>query len=188
MRVFLALVPDDKCRAQLASISRKLKGYALDGHFTSINNFHVTLVFVGEVSEENVQKIGSLVESTRFFPFVIKTKQLGFFATKGNKDILVWNIERQPDLSELQSDLMAELRALGFYLEERDYRPHFTLARQVRFPESFLLELDRFPVTTLYMRCDRLSLMESMRTNGKLTYREIMGKTMVSPSNRFPNK
>jgi 2'-5' RNA ligase len=188
MRVFLALVPDEKTRTQLASISRKLRSHALGGNFTSTSNFHVTLVFIGDVSEETIAKLAALVEKTQFFPFVIKTKQLGFFATKGIKDILVWNIERQPDLSELQRQLMSELRQMGFVLEEREYRPHFTLARKVHFPETFAMDLEHYPAATLYMKCDRMSLMESIRTNGKLTYREIMGHTMESPSTRLMKK
>jgi 2'-5' RNA ligase len=161
-----------------------LRRVALGGQFTTTSIFHVTLVFVGDVSNDCIEKISTLVETTRFFPFVIKTKQLGFFQTKGLKDILVWNIERNTDLTVLQRHLIQECRALGFVLEEREYRPHFTLARQVRFPEAFELGIDRFPITALYMRCDRLSLMESTRVNGTLTYREIVGKTMASPSDR----
>jgi 2'-5' RNA ligase len=39
-----------------------------------------------------------------------------------------------PALVDLQSQLEAGLRAAGFILEERPYRPHVTLARKIARP------------------------------------------------------
>jgi len=73
---------------------------------------------------------------------------------------------------------------MGFEIDDREFRPHFTLARKVSFPEEFMEKHDSLQTPVMFMKCDRLSLMESQRVGGKLVYKELFGKTMEMPSER----
>ncbi len=184
MRVFLALLPDDKSKAKLHALGRKMKLHSTSGSFTSANNFHVTLVFIGDVSDETVEKIKKVVNETKFTPFVIKTRHMGFFSHKGNKDILVWHIDKSHEINQLYETMFAKLLKLGFEIDDREFRPHFTLARKAVFPEEFTEKRDSLQTPVMFMKCDRLSLMESQKIGGKLVYKELFGKTMDTPAEK----
>lgn len=181
MRVFFAFLPDDKTKARLLSLSKSIRTNAIGGNFTSLDNFHVTLVFVGEVDQASLGGLISVVEQCEFSPIIIKTKHLGFFSNKGSKDILVWHIERTNDMLDLYDDVTDMLNAKGFQVDEREYRPHFTLARRVHFPQAFLARHDWMQPPQISMKCARLSLMEALRVDGRITYREIHGRSVETP-------
>ncbi len=184
MRVFLALLPDDKSKAKLHALARKMKSHSTGGNFTTADNFHVTLVFIGDVSEATVEKIKTIVNETRFTPFVIKTRHMGFFSNKGNKDILVWHVDKSHEINQLYETMFAKLIKIGFELDDREFRPHFTLARKASFPEEFTEKRDSLQTPVMFMKCDRLCLMESLKVGGKLVYKELFGKTMETPSEK----
>ncbi len=78
---------------------------------------------------------------------------------------ILWAGVRPCDaLTDYQSRLAAALREAGFPLEEAEYRPHITLARQVRsaLPDLSVPEIP-FPVT-------HATLFESTRIDGVLSY------------------
>jgi 2'-5' RNA ligase len=184
MRVFWALLPDEKTKGKLFPIIRNLKQHAVQGNFTAIDNLHLTIVFVGEVMNDDLHKLIDAVESISFPPFVVKTKQLGYFSNRGANDILVWHLDRSPELVSLYGHVSAVCQEKGFLIDTREYRPHFTLARKVVFSEDFKKRQESLAFPTLFMKCERLSLMESLRVNERLVYREIHGKTMIQLSEK----
>ncbi|MBN2504808.1 MAG: RNA 2',3'-cyclic phosphodiesterase [Bacilli bacterium] len=184
MRVFFAILPDAKTKAKLHEMGRKMRNLAKSGNFTSADNFHVTLVFVGDVSESTVDKLKHIVDEIHYSTFVVKTRNLGFFSNRGSKDILVWHVERSQELADLKDSLLAKIKRLGFQLEDRDFRPHFTLGRKVDYDPAIIDRDAFYHVPIVFMRCERLSLMESKRINGKLVYKEIYGKDFEVISER----
>ncbi len=184
MRLFLALLPDDKTKGKLYSVARRMKELARKGNFTATDNLHLTLVFLGEIEESALGKIIELVEETTFEPFVVKTRNLGFFSHRGAKDVLVWHLERSSELVALFNTVRLSCEKRGFTVEDREYRPHFTIARKVVFPEDFAERHEYLNVPVVFMKCERLSLMESLRVNDRIMYRELHGKTMVAPPER----
>jgi 2'-5' RNA ligase len=95
------------------------------------DSWHVTLVFLGEVSERS---LGTLVDAVT--PLLERTPRmqlalthLGWFPSAMKPRLLVLHAEPCAPLMQLHSDLAAELRREGFHSERREYRPHLTLAR-----------------------------------------------------------
>ena len=157
-------------------VSVKARKEAISGNFTTIGNMHTTLVFIGEATLEETKEVKALVDRICYPKFVIETGNLGFFNNRGSKSILVWHIRKSPELESLVRDLSAKLEKAGFTLDKREYRPHFTIARQVAFPPGEKEQIVRISENPFFIRCDRISLMESIRIGGKLVYREISGK------------
>jgi len=184
MRVFFAILPDDKSKAKLGALSRKMRQSAQAGNFTTAENFHVTIVFIGDVSESTLERLKQVVDETKFIPFVIRTRHMGFFSHGGMKDILVWHVDRSHELASIYDQLFAWLTKMGFSLEDREFRPHFTIARKAVFPEAFLEKHASLDAPVMFMKCERISLMESLRVNGKLMYKELYGRTMETPPDR----
>ena len=66
-RLFFALWPDDVTRQALAELSRSLE--YVDFKQVRSYNFHVTLVFLGQVSAETVCLLKQAVEGVAAQPF-----------------------------------------------------------------------------------------------------------------------
>jgi len=99
-------------------------------------------------------------------------KGIGRFRRDGG-DIIWAGIGLSRDLSALHAKLSENLAAAGFVLEGRSYKPHLTLAREVKLRTGF--DLAGFSQSTVEIRTlvSHISLMKSERLNGKLIYTDI---------------
>jgi 2'-5' RNA ligase len=95
-------------------------------------NLHLTLKFLGEVSQNSVHSFSMAtsraVECSA--PFSILLEQTGVFPKHGSPRVLWIGInDAAGKLSELQSHLEKESARAGFEKEDRRFNPHLTLAR-----------------------------------------------------------
>ena len=51
MRLFLAIVPDNNIKDELCMIQKRLQMQGVKGNFTTRENMHLTLAFIGEYSD-----------------------------------------------------------------------------------------------------------------------------------------
>ena len=93
------------------------------------DNFHVTLSFLGEVPERQVQEIGDAARAVRSDPFSLQLQSVGIFPRRPPARVLWAGVRHEPRLLLLQKRLEKELFEIGFQPEKRKYHPHVTLAR-----------------------------------------------------------
>lgn len=168
-RCFFALTFSAQTQQALQQCRDTLAGAASHGTFTHNANFHLTLEFIGEVSAEEIARLGDLLEQiTVMPPAVLRSAGLGEFHIKGGR--LIW-LGIQPDdyLMALQSELRDLLAYSGFTPEDRPYRPHITLGRRVilRQPLASLAP----PESAMVVHS--VALMESIHQDGKLLYQSV---------------
>ncbi len=63
MRLFVALDIGDNLRGRIARFLDGVRGFAPDARWAQPESLHVTLKFIGEKSEEEVEKIKRLLET-----------------------------------------------------------------------------------------------------------------------------
>lgn len=167
MRLFFGLELPAHWRQALASEATALKTAGVRGTFTRPENHHLTLVFLGET--DRVEDAAHTLGQVKGAPFPLRSTAPGHFPKKGG-DIWWLGVEPVPGLLAVQRSLEAQLRAAGFSLEARPYRPHITLARQVRSPSGLepLTVPGRFPPLECMIR--QLTLFSSERVEGQLRY------------------
>lgn len=175
MRLFIAVNFNDEIKERLYQTSVELSAHALRGNFTQRENFHLTLVFIGETSEVNSVK--HAMDKIISAPVDINIKKLGRFRRDGG-DIYWAGIEKNPVLNKLYDQLVSELIESGFPLERREYKPHLTLGRQVVMERGFNSENFSQSIKLISVKAEKISLMKSERINGKLTYTEIYTKML----------
>ena len=173
MRLFIAINFTDENRRILADTAELLRANSRGGTFTREENFHITLAFLGEVQPFEVKKIRQVMAASAGPAFDFEIGGLGRFKRTGG-DIYWLGIERVPELFDLAEKLQTGLRAAGFDIEDRAFKPHLTLGRQV------ILNCDPKTLDTPVLSCHagRISLMQSQRIRGVLTYTEIYGKEL----------
>ena len=157
-RLFFALWPSPRARADLArlaqDVARVSGGNAVEGA-----KIHLTLAFLGEVDAARMSLAHAAAAALDAAPFVMAIDRVGSF----RRSRVAWaSVSAVPEaLIALQSGLERRLRASGFELEERPFRPHITLARKTR---------ERVPAASIEpiaYPCDAVALVVSELRSGQ---------------------
>jgi len=130
MRAFIAIDLPDNIRAALRHAQTSFRSAAPAARWTQPEGIHLTLKFLGEVSDRKVAEVcESLKKLGRFEVFVIGLKGFGFFPDARRPRVFWIGVEEQPSLSRLADQVEEAMAGIGFAREERAFRPHLTLAR-----------------------------------------------------------
>jgi 2'-5' RNA ligase len=96
-------------------------------------NYHVTLVFLGNTPEEEIPEIERKMREVadRHTPFSLKIREFGAFPTLNQARVIYLGVQRSQAILNLQGDLETAFEKT----EDREYSPHLTVAR-LRNPKS----------------------------------------------------
>ena len=167
MRIFYAVqFPGDVKQVMLEN-TLEIKKQALRGNFTPRDNFHVTLLFVGECEPgelENYKKAAdSAIKKLKLGAIQAKIDGLGKFA-RPDGDILWAAMRTEPEdiLDKINKALLAELRGLNINVkQEHDkFVSHVTIARK------FAGDLSQAKFKPVNFNIESIVLMESIFDNG----------------------
>jgi len=116
-------------------------------------NFHFTLQFLGEVSEEISQKIIQALRKIEFSSFSVNLKGVGVFP-KSKSPRVVW-VGTDNDggnmLIQLSKKVEKALEPLGFF-SDRPFKPHITIFRIKKKIGGITNELDSQKTTDFGMQ------------------------------------
>lgn len=176
MRIFFAILFQEQTLEILRKNQELLQKKNIKGKFLPVENLHLTLKFIGEVSVEQLEKAKNLESIfTDFQAFSVSLNKFGVFP-KTNKPRVLWqglngdNIDR---LKSVKSRLEEVLDERGFKRDNRPFRPHITLVRK---PDISTIGVERLNEvsphkTTVYIKS--VSLMSSVLKPTGAEYNEI---------------
>jgi 2'-5' RNA ligase len=119
-------------RDRLITLQEILARAAGEVKWTARENLHVTLVFLGDVSAEEVAAVCRCAQEVAgaIAPFTAAVQGVGCFPSPRRPRILWAGLgEGGQELGELYDALALRLEGLGFRREERRFTPHVTLGR-----------------------------------------------------------
>jgi len=132
MRVFLALDLSEEQACGLGSLQKKLKKDFNGVKWVDASNMHVTLKFLGEIEEHQLDSLFTRVEKAveKFDPFHMSLKGLGVFPNP-NRPRIIWSgVNEGSDYIKLiWEEVEWQLQEEGFSLSQKTYTPHVTLGR-----------------------------------------------------------
>jgi 2'-5' RNA ligase len=130
-RLFFALWPAAPAAAVLAAHGEAIVA-AHGGRAMGAAKIHLTLAFLGDVSEDRIPAALEAARVEPFEPFTLRLDRLGGF----RRSKVGWaGMSRPPaQLLRVQEALEGALRERQFALEARAFAPHVTLARKVERP------------------------------------------------------
>lgn len=171
MRSFYAIELDDKTRSLLSGIQNKLKGEGVTGNYSFPENLHLTIKFLGEINDRQFIQARDLLQHVvqKFKPFVLSLQTLGKFS-KGSKHILWAGLEHEEQLFALNREVETGLKAFLPGIVDGKFSPHITLVREATFNRQIDFSTVLNDETGHSFSVQGLSLMESTRVNGRLTY------------------
>jgi RNA 2',3'-cyclic 3'-phosphodiesterase len=129
MRLFVALdIPED-IRERIAQFQHGLEALAPDVRWVGTASFHVTLKFIGEVPNEHLDGYKKTLTDVRSQRFPVSFRDYGFFPTPRSARVLWVGIEAPEDWQQLAASVDRATHRMGVPREERELKPHLTLAR-----------------------------------------------------------
>lgn len=123
MRLFIALKIPRQTQSRIHETLSKKIGAAFK--VVEEENLHITLLFIGEKSEEEARKIKERFGKIRFKPFKIRFTGAGSFGTK-----VVW-IGIKEGKEELEELARTASATLGIK-QDKEFMAHLTIARNKR--------------------------------------------------------
>lgn len=153
-RLFFALWPSDEFRAELETKTLPFVR-ASGGRLIPARNFHVTLLFLGDIPTERLSSIQQAAAALAGSPAF----QLGFDTIESwGRKLLCLTASAPPStVIDLAERLRGSLRSQLTQLDERPYSPHITLARDL--PRG----LRPRTIATLRQKVNEYVLVESVR-------------------------
>ncbi len=126
MRLFVGLAVDEAVKETLERLTLRLRAKDDGLRWSTPDQWHVTLVFLGEVDDEARARLLRELAEVQRPALMLRMEQLGVFERAG---ILHAEVEVSPELLQLYEAVAAAVRRVGLEVEDRPYRAHITLAR-----------------------------------------------------------
>ena len=164
IRTFIAIPLSETIRRTIAQVQRELAESLPDIRWVRPEIIHLTLAFLGDVSQESLDKIGNSMLSIgqSFAPFEVRIGDLGAFPSRSRPKVIWIGVECCAPLMELQAALAGTLADLGLPGEDRPYTPHLTLGRsRRRDPAAGRILEARADLPIGSLTVDRMVLFES---------------------------
>jgi len=175
MRIFIAIPVPDQVKIHLSGIQNNIS----DAKLTLVKDFHLTLKFLGEISESEVERIKTALDTIHCKPFDIELSSIGFFPSENYIRVVWVGLEPHERVIELQRQIDTILAGLGYKREKR-FHPHITLARVkvITDKERFLGSIRSMSVEKLKINVKSFSLIKSTLTPEGPVYETI--KTFIN--------
>jgi 2'-5' RNA ligase len=141
MRVFVSIeISNDEVINSIKNFQKLIK---IDAKPTELKNLHFTLQFLGEVSEQIIDKIIQSLNTIKFSKFDISLKGIGVFPKlKSPKIIWIGTDEKSGKIMiELSKKVEKALEPLGFSTD-KPFKPHITVFRIKKKIGDITNELD----------------------------------------------
>ena len=169
MRLFFAFELDEPTRYALQTRLLPVKRQ-VPARWTKPENLHLTLQFLGEQPPAAVPGLTEALDRAAADARSFAVSFSGFGTFRAASGLLWVGVTSGPEPARLVRQLRRQLLAQGFPAEERPWQPHLTVAREVRLAGT---SLPPWPSDPICSRIGSVSLMESVRLDGRLVYRPL---------------
>jgi len=169
LRLFVGIEFPPELKLRLSLLCTGVPG----ARWVDPGNFHLTLRFIGEITEDVAADVDEALTRVKAPRFSLQLAGAGVFG--GNKPRALWiGVERSPELVRLHDRIEQALVRTGLEPEARKFTPHVTLAR-LREPElhqlgHFLAALAQFRAAPLPV--EHFSLIASFPTKAGSVYED----------------
>ena len=172
IRAFFAIELNDEVRSAASYIVEQLKGNEWSEHvrWTANENLHLTMRFLGDVTEEILQPINASVKDklATCAPFSIMFKEPRLFPHFKKPRVVAAIVPHNDELLAVAEILESCAVAAGLEPETRQFKGHLTLGRcKKTFPKRTKLESIAF---SSRLPVNRITLFQSQLSSEGPTY------------------
>ncbi len=132
VRAFVAIDLTEEIRNAFLELQEPLRGIRGGLRVVDPALLHMTLKFLGDVSEEAVPRIVSALQTVSFSPYEIHIGRIS--SNSRHRPRVIWaDVDDDGRSAELAGVIEETLEPLGFAREKRPFRPHITVTRVKTF-------------------------------------------------------
>ncbi len=155
----------------LAQIAKHISKDAAEFSLVKPENMHLTLKFLGEVSEEKVEGIKKALGEISFAPFQATVAGVGAFPSLDRVNVVWVGLADGKEAVKLQHQIDDSLEKIGF-AKEKEYTPHLTICRvkYVKEKEQLREAIKKMQVKQMTFSIDSFVLMQSTLTREGAVY------------------
>lgn len=171
MRLFIGIELPLELKESLLQFQSELKSHGVNGYWKSQENFHITLEFLGELEREKIGLVKEILfkAAKNNPPFKVSLGGIGAFPSFKHPHTLWTALGGSLDgLHRLRDDIHNDLAESGFNLENRQFKPHITLASRPVLAEADLSSV--CPRVLGEFTVSEVALFESSVILGKRVY------------------
>lgn len=136
MRLFVGIALPEDVRFRLSLLCSGIPKV----RWVPVENFHVTLRFIGEVDGGVMQDIDASLAGIRAPRFQVGLGGVGHFGSGGNVRIIWAGVEKLPALQHLRDKVESAVVRAGLPPEGQKFNPHITLGRPKSAPPTAKLQ------------------------------------------------
>ncbi|MFO7838443.1 MAG: RNA 2',3'-cyclic phosphodiesterase [Desulfosalsimonadaceae bacterium] len=132
IRAFIAVALPGHVKGSLGRLQTQLKQFGIRMKYTDPENIHLTLKFLGDISEKDVDAVSENIAmaAAGFAPIELFAKGLGVFPGIRRPRVLWTGVAGQTeDLAQLHQNIEDAMAEFGFERENRRFTGHLTLGR-----------------------------------------------------------
>lgn len=155
MRLFIAICLSEEMKDALRRVQRQMESQRVTGNFTSAENLHLTLAFIGEYPDPDA------VDLPPVEPFTLALDGFGSFG-----DLWWAGLAPCPALNRCVAALRRGLADSGIPFDRKRFSPHITLLRRG-------IGRPAVQVPPAGMTVDHISLIRSDRGKRGMVYTEL---------------
>lgn len=167
MRAFIGINLSNSVKDELSIVSDELRRISEKGRIIPKDNMHITMAFIGEVTEGELGLIIDAIEDTDIKEFEIYTDGMDLFKGKRG-DVCYLKFRGNKDIFELNQRLKNQLSIRGINFDKKSFIPHITIGRDILVDYEELMKLN---FHSLRIKVSCINLMETINVNGKLQYK-----------------
>ncbi|KGP74786.1 2'-5' RNA ligase [Desulfosporosinus sp. Tol-M] len=174
MRLFIGVDLPAEIKQTLLKFQSELRDRGVKGSWKSMNNFHITLEFLGELEPDKLSVLSETLTKAagNSRPFGLIIGGMGAFPSLKRPHTLWTAVSGSlTELNRLRDKLHHELKTKGFELDERQFKPHITLASRPKL-DKIDFSVVRNKALGEYMVAE-LVLFESRIISGKRVYIDL---------------
>lgn len=163
IRTFFALPIPERISRPLSDCADTLCEFdrGLDAHWVDSSNYHLTLCFLGNVTLDQVTELEQLTRDAleEQSGFMVPLDHLGYYKANPRLGVLAALTSDHEPLNILHDCMVNIAKKAGIRYDERDFKPHVTLAR---LPASNRFEVPEcWPKPSLTTPADSVVLFQS---------------------------
>ncbi|MFH1269871.1 MAG: RNA 2',3'-cyclic phosphodiesterase [Candidatus Omnitrophota bacterium] len=132
MRAFIAIELPEEIKDALAALQEELKVSRADVKWVGPKNIHLTLKFLGEIDDKQLDKISRIIDDTaeRRNKFLVRISSLGAFPKIDSPRVIWIGISSgDEETRAIAEELEEEIAKTGIPEEDRAFSSHITIGR-----------------------------------------------------------